>query len=90
MYTKSSACFIVNRFCTLLWTNEYEFQFDLHDDAKYACAKIRQAMGANVWTLAPIKSHHSCGNKLKFFIGGVLEKNFQFSTKSTKSFKAWV
>jgi len=32
MYMKFSICFNVNQFCTLLWTNEYEFQFCSHND----------------------------------------------------------
>jgi hypothetical protein len=40
MYTKSFTQFSVNQFHTLLWTNEYEFQFHLHDDVEHTCAKM--------------------------------------------------
>jgi len=45
-------------------------------------------MGVSVHPPTPIKSHHSCGSKLRSFTKGVLEKWFQLSTKSIKSFKA--
>jgi hypothetical protein len=65
MYTRSSAQFNVNQFHTLLWTNEYEFQFCLHDDAEHTCTKMRWVMGANVHPQALIKSHHLCGTSLR-------------------------
>jgi len=53
-----SACFNVNQFCTLLWTNEYEFQFCSHDDIETLvprcgkqwckCANPTIHMGANL------------------------------------------
>ncbi len=48
MYTKSFAQFDVNWFHTLLWTNEYELQFHLHDDAEHICAKMWWVMSASV------------------------------------------
>jgi len=48
MYTKSFAQFDVNWFHTLVWTNEYELQFHMHDDAKHICAKMWRAMSASV------------------------------------------
>jgi len=88
MYTKFFGQFDVNRLCTLLWTNEYELQFHLHDDAKHTCTKMWRVVGANVFPLTPIKSHQSCGNKSRFFTRGVLEKGPWLLTKFAKSFKA--
>ncbi len=67
MYTRSSARFYVNQFCTLPWTNEYKFQFHSQDDAKHIYAKMQRAMGANVHPPTPIKSHHSCGSNFRPF-----------------------
>jgi hypothetical protein len=81
MYTKPSTQFDVNRFHTLLWTNEYELQLCLHNDLEPTCTKMRQVIGANVCPLAPIKSYDSCGNMLRSFIWGVLEKRLRLLTK---------
>jgi len=70
MYIKSLACFNVSQFHTLLWKNEYEFQFCLHNDVEHTCAKMQHAMVASVHPLVIIKFHHSCGSKLKLSIGG--------------------
>jgi hypothetical protein len=84
MYTKFSTSSTFNCFCTLLWTNEYEFQFHPQDDVEHTCAEMQWMMGANVCSLVPIKSHHSLGNQLRSFTEGVLKKNPQLSTKSFK------
>jgi hypothetical protein len=78
MYTKSSTWLNINQFFTLLWTNEYELQFQLHDDAEHICAKMWWAMGENVHPWAPTKSHHSCGSKSKSFIRGCQKKDLNF------------
>jgi hypothetical protein len=57
MYTKFFAQFDVNQLCTLLWKNEYELQFHLHDDAEHICTKMWWVVGASVCPLTPIKSH---------------------------------
>jgi hypothetical protein len=53
--TKSSTQFYFNWFQILLLTNEYEFRFCSHDDAKHICAKMRWVMGASVHQPTPIK-----------------------------------
>jgi hypothetical protein len=55
MYTKFYAQFDVNRFHILLWTNEYELQFHLHNDMKHTCAKMQRTMGASVCPPTRIK-----------------------------------
>jgi len=45
-------------------------------------------MGVSVHPPTPIKSHHSCGNKLMSFIGEVLKKGPWLWTKPMKPFKA--
>jgi hypothetical protein len=87
MYTNFFAQFDVNLLCTLLWRNEYELQFHLHDDVENTCTKMWWVVGASVCPLVPIKSHQSCWNKSRFFIWGVLEKGPWLLTKFVKSFK---
>lgn len=70
--------FYVSLFCTLLWINEYEFQFCSHDDIEHICTKMWVAMGASVHALILIKSYHSHGSKLRPSIEGVLENTLNF------------
>ena len=47
MYTKSFAFLTPRRLQTLLWTNEYIFQFRSHDDAEHVNEIIRFAIKGN-------------------------------------------
>ncbi len=78
MYTKSSIQSNINLIYTLLWTNEYEFQFCLHNDVKHTCAKMRRAMGVNVLPPTLIKPHHSCEGKSRSFTRGCLKNDLDF------------
>jgi hypothetical protein len=87
MYTKSSARFDVDWIHTLLWTNEYEFQFCSNNDLNTleSCTKLRWAMGAKVHPLVPIKSHHLCGSKSRSFTRGLFQNGPQLLTKYFKA-----
>jgi hypothetical protein len=78
MYTKSFAQFDINWFFILLWTNEYELQFRLHDDVEHTWTKMQWTMGVNVHPPIVIKSHHSYGSKSRSFIGGCQKQDLNF------------
>jgi hypothetical protein len=78
MYTRSSVWLDVNRFFTLLWTNEYGLWFHLHNDVEHICAKMQRAMGASVLPPALIKSHHSCIHKSSSFTTRVSKNDLEF------------
>jgi hypothetical protein len=53
MYTKSFVQFNINWFFTLLWIDEYEFQFRSHDHLEHTCTKMWLAIGCKCASISP-------------------------------------